>query len=246
MKITKNSLTFNVKPCDVFKVNEHWFGGSEIFWNLLMSGGWEADTFKIFDKYASKEHSYLDIGAWVGPTVLYGAQLFKKCYAFEPDTIAFNLLKNNILENLNISNIELYSDAITDYTGQINFGTKTILGDSMSSTLWNKESTLVNCISLQDFIINNNIQDCNFIKMDIEGGEFKALPAAKNIFKQIDATLYVSLHTPFFNDKKLYLNAIMDSLSSFKYIYSSSDRKINHTDILNLSGFTSIIATNKE
>jgi len=62
---------------------------NEWFWNQVETNLWEPDTFKIFDKFIDKEHSYIDIGAWIGPTVLYGCQISKHCYAIEPDPIAF-------------------------------------------------------------------------------------------------------------------------------------------------------------
>ena len=36
------------------------------------------------------------MGAWIGPTVLYGCQNAKFCYAIEPDPVAFRQLKNNV------------------------------------------------------------------------------------------------------------------------------------------------------
>jgi FkbM family methyltransferase len=245
MIVIKNSISFNVNPCDIIKFNDDWFGGSKIFWEILSSGGWEQETFNIFDNFLLKDYSYLDIGAWVGPTVLYGAQLAKKCYAFEADFVAYELLKSNMLANPNISNIEIFSDAIAGYTGQIQFGTNTNSGDSMSSVLWTKESNMVNCISLEDFITNNNINDCNFIKMDIEGGEFYALPAAKDILQKIRPTLCLSLHTPWFSDKKLFLETIVDSISFYNKIYLSSGKSLNNKDVLDSSIFMTIIATDK-
>jgi FkbM family methyltransferase len=245
MNIVKKSISFNVEPCTISKINDDWFGGSEKFWKDFVRGGWEPDTFSIFDKYCSKEHSYLDIGAWVGPTVLYGANLSKKCYAFEPDPTAFNFLKRNVLLNPNLNNIEIYPTAIAPHTGIIDFGSNTNMGDSMSSILWSKNSTPVDCITLEDFIVKNNIQDCNFIKMDIEGGEFSTLPSCRDILQKIKPTLYLSLHTPWFSNKKLFLETIVNSISFYKKIYTIDGKQLNYNDVLNLPNtFTSIVVTN--
>jgi len=244
MQIIKNSINFNVIPNQIFNQNDLWFGGTIAFWEEFMSER-EEDT-KIMSRYLSKDYSYLDIGAWIGSTVLYGSQMAKKCYAFEPDPIAFKILENNILANPNITNIKSYSKAIADHTGKIQIGSNTNMGDSMSSILFNKNALCVDCVSLNTFFKDEDIQDCNFIKMDIEGGEFSVLPASKDFLQQIKPTLYLSLHTPWFSDKKLFLETIMDSISFYKNIYSSTGQLLKYNDILSLSGFTSIIATNKD
>lgn len=71
------------------------------FWAQLQLGVWEPETFKIFDIFLDENHSYVDLGAWIGPTVLYGCQKAKFCYAIEPDPIAFKNLKKNIELNYN-------------------------------------------------------------------------------------------------------------------------------------------------
>lgn len=246
MLIKKNLLTFNVEPCQETRPNDTWFGGTEQFWKLLEADSWEPETFKIFDKFLSKDHSYLDIGAWVGPTVLYGSQLAKSCYAFEADPKAFSLLKANVGANKNLDNIQIFDKAIAHYSGKINFGTNTNKGDSMSSLLWQKESWSVDCISIADFIHQNNIQDINFIKIDIEGGEAIVLPASKDILQELQPTLYLSLHIPWFNNAPQILGSIYDTISFYKYIYLPNGVRLNRESFLKLSGFTSVIVTNIE
>src|SRR6267143_3643123 len=85
LQINKNGRHFVVNP------EKDYF-----FWRDLQKGKWEPSTFTIFDKFLNKQHSYIDIGAWWGPTVLYGCQLARHCYAVEPDPIAFQELKNNV------------------------------------------------------------------------------------------------------------------------------------------------------
>ena len=50
-----------------------------IFWNLQYMFFWgknyEKNTYKIFDKFLDENHSYIDIGAFIGSTVLYGANI---------------------------------------------------------------------------------------------------------------------------------------------------------------------------
>ena len=96
IKISKNDTYFSVT------------GDYSINWflNNINNGNWEEETFKIFDLYKNPNKIYLDIGAWIGPTVLYNAQKFKNIYCFEPDPVAYENLKNNITIN-NYNNINI-------------------------------------------------------------------------------------------------------------------------------------------
>src|ERR1700687_4776653 len=42
-----------------------------------------------------RQHCYIDVGAWIGPTLLYGCQLAKMAYGLEPDPIAFAELEQH-------------------------------------------------------------------------------------------------------------------------------------------------------
>ena len=44
------------------------------FWKKVQDENWEPKTFEILNKFLDKNHSYVEIGAWIGPTALYGAQ----------------------------------------------------------------------------------------------------------------------------------------------------------------------------
>jgi hypothetical protein len=45
------------------------------FWqDYFASGTWEAFTLDTIDTYVTPDSTYVDIGAWVGPTVLWAAR----------------------------------------------------------------------------------------------------------------------------------------------------------------------------
>jgi FkbM family methyltransferase len=238
MKIIKKSVSFEVDPDVIYITN---------FWDQVISDSWEPETFNVFEKYLSKDHSYIDIGAWIGPTVLFGAQLAKTCYAFEPDIIAYLALVKNLMLNPNLlSNTHLFQIAVGASTGHISLGTKVRWGDSMSSILWNDSAPfIVQSFSLEDVFVKYEIDDCNFIKMDIEGGEFTTLPAAKDILSKVKPTLYLSLHTPWFDNKVEYFDSIIDVLSIYNSFYHSNGTKLTLSEIRELSGFSAIVATDK-
>lgn len=217
------------------------------FWDRVGSNTWETHTFEIFKRFLSKEHSYLDIGAWIGPTVLYGAQLSKKCYAFEPDPTAYAILKKNLDLNGFIKNVETFQMAIAQSTGTITMGSKSNAGDSMSSMLFNSTSSwTVGSVTLEKFFKTMRITDCNFIKMDIEGGEHVVLPYAKDFIHKLQPTFYLSIHTAWIQDKELFFQTLIDVFSVYKNVYTSAGEKILINDVKGLPEFSEIIATNLE
>ena len=242
MLITKKNISFNVEPNKLLNKNDEWYCGTEVFWNDYYMSSYEKNT-AIMQRFLSKDHSYIDIGAWIGSTVLFGAQLSKKCYAFEPEPIAFNVLIKNLSLNPNISNINLYNAAISDKTGKIKLGSNTLHGDSMSSMVCSNQCIEVDSFSLNDFIIQNNITDCNFIKIDIEGGEFFVLPSIKDFLYKTKPTLFLSLHSPWFEDSKEFFDKIKDIFFIYKNIYDMNYKKISLDDLYRINNFASIIAT---
>lgn len=240
MLITKKSVSFNVDP--MTGDNDGWG-----FWNHVVNNIWEPHTFEVLNRFLSKDHSYVDVGAWVGPTVLFGSQLSKHCYAFEPDPHAFDALQTNLKLNPNITNVDAYPMAVGSANGMVSFGTNSKKGDSMSSLLFkNNESWQVESITLRDSFAKFNIQDCNFIKMDIEGGESVVLPASKEFLQEIQPTLYLALHTAWITDKVAFLASVKDTLSFYKNVYTSDGKKISLDSLGSLPLFTEILATNLE
>ena len=231
-KITVRGIEF-----DVHEIN---------FWAGVTVGAWEPETYEIMEKYLDKDHSYMDIGAWIGPTVLYGAHLAKKVYAFEPDPVAMTGLIANIELNPDIQGkIVPLQMAVAAREGVQKMGAHSQLGDSMTSTLWSKDAFAVSTVPLT-FVLDKILDECNFIKMDIEGGEAEVLPAAVDYFKvmQKKPTLYLSLHTPWFENKNEFFDKIIPFLSLYKHVFNTKGEEITLKQITeNPERFSSVVAT---
>lgn len=191
-KVIRNGHSFHVNA-----------DGYEKFWDLFEAQTWEPATTDIFDIYIDENTTFIDIGAWIGPTLFYAAQIAGKCFAVEADPIAFRRLEENHKLNSDanwFSNIELINKAISDQVGQINFGSRAAGGDSMSSILWGDLDTSwqVDTINVHQLI--DKTKDYSkrlFVKIDIEGGEFTMLDSLKHLFALEDATIHLSLHNIF-------------------------------------------------
>lgn len=242
-----------------------------LFWDKVLNNKWEKDTFNIFDRFLNKDTVYFDIGAWIGPTVLYAAQLSKFAYAFEPDPVAFNVLKSNLDLNENREwhkKVNLLNKAAGAENGYINIGSRSSGGDSLSSALFTDDATQwkVETIKITDFIDASNLKNERiFFKIDIEGGEYSLIPSMIETLSDQNNVLFLSFHPGIWFDSIIKNNrsfpgkvsgwlkvirahfGILKTLP-FKYFYLQSGRMINSLNLLyytvRLRSF-SIIAVNE-
>lgn len=226
MKVNKGDQELTVAP------------GFEWFWRQFDDGSWEPQTFEVMEYFLRKDRDYFDIGAWIGPTVLFGAPRCKDVYAFEPDPVAYKALLDN-LELNSIPNCAAMQVAAGDTNGVLKMGIRTAQGDSMSSMLWEKDAIDVISLDVSALIRTKNP---NFIKMDIEGGEFYVLPSMKDALLEMKPTLYLSLHPAWFDDKMAYMDVIADVMSVYPHLYDDKKNPIEIKDIP-LEGFSAIIGT---
>ena len=59
----------------------------DAFWDRLEQGHWEPETLAVFDHYIGPETLHVDIGSWIGPTLLYAAERARLAIGFEPDPV---------------------------------------------------------------------------------------------------------------------------------------------------------------
>lgn len=202
MKITREGISFEATD------------GGELhgYWPQVNAGKWEPHTYRIFKRFLNKHQSYVDIGAWIGPTVLFGSQLAKHCYAIEPDPIALKMLYKHLRIN-GIDNVTVSELAISDKTGEMTLGcvrendARVGLGESMTSCLFGGHAFAAYCLTLETYFKANGITDCNFIKMDIEGAEYLVLPQAVSFLERLGAVLYLSVHPQFLSAEQMKMIA---------------------------------------
>ncbi|EJQ54137.1 FkbM family methyltransferase [Bacillus cereus BAG6X1-2] len=253
INISKNDVNFNVISNQVARG----------IWDRISQNDWEEETFKIFDRFLKPENSYIDIGAWIGPTVLYGAHKAKHVYGVEPDPIAFKEIVTNVNLNPSIySKVTCINAAITEKSGNINLYMRDQFGDSMSSLIptTSDKYCQVRGITIHDLISENNIENVNFIKIDIEGGEYSLIPVLYEFLKSQKPTLYLSIHPRFLNENlnlistkgvntsehfKFQTEKLLDSLQFYKYVYDNSGNLVNKDTILRVMNTGEFIFTNE-
>jgi len=173
-------------------------GMNDHFWSVYP--GWKPETFTVLDKFASTEKDILDIGCWIGPTVLYAASRYRHVWAIDADKVAIKSLINNIAANKFEEKITVIPKVIYKNTGKVNFGTNLFipgaaLGGSCSQIhegLISGES--INCLSFSDLIAQYNIDNLSLIKVNIEGGEEFILEDLLKYSLEKRVPVYLSFH----------------------------------------------------
>ena len=232
-KISKDGIEFNVTVSK-----------NEDFWNLVNNDNWEPSTFDIFNRFIKNDTTFFDVGAWIGPTTLYGSQLAKYTYSFEPDPVAFKELSKNIDLNEELkTTLTILNKAVSFESGTLKLGSLGDGGDSMSSVLFADKDTAweIESINLTKFIKEKEINGHLFVKIDIEGGEYEIVPHLKQLFQDYDIDLFLSIHPTFleqelkekysfrFIRKYVFLKKHIKLLRSlpFKNLYSHSGRPLS-------------------
>lgn len=243
-KIKKNGKFFFVGDSSGFGINKR-------YWDKFERGLWENNTFTAFDAYLDNNHSYIDVGAWVGPTVLYASQKAKHCYALEPDPIAFKTLRENVESNPKLKlRIILFNACLNDKSGEIKLSSPSELGDSSSSILCKnpKKSVITKAITLEQLIEQNSIQSINFIKIDTEGAEVIILPAIEKYLRKEKPTLHLSLHPSSFTDFLKDSEAIINILALYKNVFGENGKPLDKDALMTLLSKMksfAVIATDK-
>jgi len=122
-------------------------------------------------KSATEEPVILDCGSNIGLSVLYFKTIYPKArvWAFEPDATNYELLTKNIASN-HLENVIAAAAAVWTMDGQINFSGN---GSEASRIDENGASNSVPCMRLKNLL--SSFEQIDFLKMDIEGGEYKVL-----------------------------------------------------------------------
>lgn len=201
------------------------------FWRIVNRGGFEPGYFNILDHYLHPDRIYCDIGSWIGPTAIYASQKCNQVFCIEPDIIAYKFLLQNIELN-NLQNVKPYNLAIARHNGTIRMASHGgNLGDSMTSMVNvdpAKESFHANCMTWESWLEKFKIPTIDFLKMDIEGGEFDVLIDMKEYLWETKPIFYLSTHSLYLpqEDRKSKLEKLIEILQIYSHCYDENQQPI--------------------
>ena len=142
---------------------------------MALTHVWLIEEYKSKNFEINDTDVIIDVGGHIGLFSLYASQFCKNglIYSFEPVPENYDLLIDNVRSN-DLNQIKPFNLAVSNSNSDI----KLYLNDDEAGhSMFSKssKSITVDSISLQQIFDNNNIENCNFLKLDCEGTEYEIL-----------------------------------------------------------------------
>jgi FkbM family methyltransferase len=158
-------------------------------------GNYEQKKVELFVTQIHEGNVVLNVGANIGYFSLLFSHLVGPTgfvYSFEPLPRNVDYMRTNLILN-NIRNVTIVESAVAFKEGNESFA----FGDDHSQGHISSQGDLiVNVVSLDKMIERFEIPVPQFIKMDIEGGEYEALLGARALFNNHNIVLFLATHGP--------------------------------------------------
>ena len=166
------------------------------FWDRVAAGRWEPHTLAVIDAIVDARTTFVDLGAWVGPTALYAAAIARRVVAVEADPAALDQLRRNLAANPPLgARVEVVPRAVHARDGDVTLGARRKPGDSMSSTLLGDAARTWQAATVtpEQLAAMLSGDERIVVKIDIEGGEYDLLPSLGPLLGRTQAVL-ISFH----------------------------------------------------
>jgi FkbM family methyltransferase len=182
--VTNDDISFTVQP------------RTDRFWQMFETGAWEPWTLDVLRERLGSGSHHVDIGTWVGVTVLFAAALGATVNGFEPDPAALQELEANLAANPDLAKlVTIHPTALAATAGKRRLGRNQAGGDGMSSLARDSiEGIDVHVEAVAEWLDRRVFTCANLVKIDIEGGEYELLPAMRNYLDSSRPDLLLSLH----------------------------------------------------
>jgi len=165
---------------------------------------------------------FIDIGACLGEYSIYFAKNFpkSKVYSIEAQPDNLKLLKKNIELNKCEKNIKIIENAVSDFTDQSYYLTN---NNAESEVIIDDKNSDLRSITLSSLINKEKLNKIDFLKVDIEGSNYKVAQCIINNLSKIQHIQYAFEKGP----PEIFLNFV-DCLKDFYdfYILDKNEFKI--------------------
>jgi FkbM family methyltransferase len=162
----------------------------------IFSGGWEPRTLEFLRKNVQPGQIVIEVGANIGAHTLTLAHLVGsqgKVYAFEPTEYALTKLRDNLSMNPALKDrVEIRSNVVTNHDLATPFrdmksSWKLDVADSAP------EPVAAPAISLDAFAGEAGLSTVDFLKIDVDGYDYKVLDGARALIQRFRPLLLVEL-----------------------------------------------------
>jgi FkbM family methyltransferase len=129
---------------------------------------WEPFLHDVFEKYLNKDSVVLEGGASIGTHTINLSQLAKEVHAFEPLGLVRSLLVNNLVIN-GCTNVKDYSEGLSDAESETSFAY--VNRGNVGGAVLADSGTGIKLTTIDAL----NLERLDFIKLDVEGYERRAV-----------------------------------------------------------------------
>lgn len=143
----------------------------------------DMDEYAFDELNLSKQAIVIDIGAQIGCFTLKSAVIANKgrVFSFEPMKSNFEILERNIKLN-NLKNVLFFQKGVSKDKGKRRlFLSLDNTGGHSISTKRSERYETIDCVSLKEVILNNNLKYIELIKFDCEGAEYEIIYSLPNL-----------------------------------------------------------------
>lgn len=191
------------------------------FWDGVNAGTWEPETIEVLASVIKRGSAHCDIGAWIGPTVLFAHRSGANVTCFEPDPLAYERLLGNLRLN-GAFDVRTIPCALGGKDGLRTMGAMVgSLGKSATSFFGTgaAQTVQVPCLTWETAVRIFQLPVFDTMKIDIEGAEVEVLPLLLDYLREHRPALLLSTHWSFLPepDRK----RLSQSLSELGKIYPS-------------------------
>jgi FkbM family methyltransferase len=182
--------------------------------------GFEFETFSVIEQNINKGDIIFDIGANIGVHSIFISKILDnncKIYAFEPNPDTFKVLVKNLELNY-CKNVIPINKALSDKAGKMYL--EISKGDAFANIQSEKKglSTVeIEVDTLDNFMIDNKIDNVNFVKIDVEGAELFCINGMKHLFKENDCKIVIETADSLCGKYNYTSFDVLSNLSSFGY-----------------------------
>lgn len=202
--------------------------------------GFKDYSLQNFYSMIKSNEIVFDIGANIGATTLVFSKIIQqsgKVFSFEPHPGSFEKLKYHVEKN-ELSNVEIYQVGIGAEKSTQEIFTVNERNSGMNRILLNNKNDYLNglkidLITIDEFVMSNEIKEIGAIKIDVEGFEFEVLKGAKNTLKQFSPKLFIEIDSNNLKMNNCTPRIIFEFLENldFELFYAKSFSKIQLENI---------------
>ena len=194
------------------------FRGSTLYVHDIAS--FKLGEKELFDKEPylfkseKKDPLIIDCGANLGMSIIYFKELYPEAeiIAFEADPYIYGFLEKNIA-SYHFSNVKIINKALWDKKEELFFYDEGGAGGRIEEKKDHKTYKKLETISLAPYLEDKVV---DFLKIDIEGAEFKVLRNCRHLLKNVQH-LFVEYHSFPGEDQKLHKILDWVQQAGFRY-----------------------------